>query len=114
MSHKKYAKLKWVKYNKWRYLEQLLVKHHMISKEQGPNTEPTQTMGITNSNVRQQYHCLRRPQGVLNAFNWRQIFALDYFIVKTQILFSSHGAFLTNTMHRHGETSTLHFVNDCF
>ena len=31
--------------------------------------------------------------GGLNAFYWYQIFALDYVVVKAQIMLSSHGGF---------------------
>ena len=34
-----------------------------------------------------------QAMGGLNALYWYQIFALDSVVVKTQILFSSHGAF---------------------
>ena len=39
--------------------------------------------------------------GAINAFYWYQILALDYFAVKTQRLFNSHGGFLTYAMHHH-------------
>ena len=38
-------------------------------------------------------------------FYWRKIFAIDSVIMKTQILFSSHGGFLTNAIHHHRETT---------
>ena len=31
--------------------------------------------------------------GCLNVFDWRQIFSLDYIVVKTQTFLSSHGGF---------------------
>ena len=49
-------------------------------------------------NQQQQNHRLktgsRSHLGGFNAFNWHQIFALDYVVVKTQKLLSSHGGFL--------------------
>ena len=36
--------------------------------------------------------------GELNAFYWRQIFALGSFVVKNTKLLSSHGGFSTNAM----------------
>ena len=42
--------------------------------------------------------------GVLNAFYWCQIFALDSAAVEVQEMFSSHGGLLTNAMYHHGET----------
>ena len=44
------------------------------------------------------------PPGDLKAFYWRQIFALDSVVIKTQSFFSSHGGFLTNAMYHHSET----------
>ena len=43
----------------------------------------------------------------LNAFYWRQIFALDFAFVKEQKMFSSHGGFLTYAMHCHRETNQI-------
>ena len=42
--------------------------------------------------------------GGLKCIYWRQISALDFVVVKTKKMFSSHGAFLTNAMHHHRET----------
>ena len=39
--------------------------------------------------------------GALNVFYWYQILALDSFVVKTQILFNSHGGLITYVMHHH-------------
>ena len=45
--------------------------------------------------------------GGLNAFYWRQIFALDSVVVNTQRLFSSREGFLTNAMHHHREKNLI-------
>ena len=47
--------------------------------------------------------------GGLNAFYWRQIFALDSVVVNTQNLYSSHGGFLTNakTLSQRNNLSTF-------
>ena len=49
-------------------------------------------------------------EGGLNAFCWRQIFALDSVVVKNTKMFSSRGSFLTNAMHRHTET----ILSNCY
>ena len=41
----------------------------------------------------------------------QQIFALDYVVVKKQIVFSSRGGFLTNAMYHHREAILFFF---CF
>ena len=64
------------------------------------------------NNKQQQNHRLRTDSslshrgggGVLNAFYWYQIFALDSSVVKVQDLFSSHGSLLTIAMYHHAET----------
>ena len=45
-----------------------------------------------------------KPLGILNAFYWYQIFALDSVVVETQRLFSLHGGFLTIAIFHHRET----------
>ena len=40
----------------------------------------------------------------------QQIFALDYVVVKKQIVFSSRGGFLTNAMYHHREAILFCFV----
>ena len=80
---------------------------HTITKNPHRNWEVHITI-----NHQQQTYCLRtdsslsqrRGGGGLNAFDWRQIFDLDYVVVKTQQLFSSHGSFLINAIHHHRET----------
>ena len=42
--------------------------------------------------------------GVLNAFYWYQIFALDSAVVEVQEMFSSQVGHLSNAMYHHGET----------
>ena len=66
--------------------------------KKGSNTEPPHTLGAT-MNQQQQHHRLRTDSslshwggGGLSAFYWYQIFAIDSVRVRTQKLFSSHGA----------------------
>ena len=68
---------------------------------------------VINTIKQQQNHRLRTDSslshrggggGVLNAYNWCQIFTLNSVVVKTQKMFSSHGGFLTNAMNNHAET----------
>ena len=72
-------------------------------------------MGGTVKQKQQQNHHLRKdnslsyPSGGLNAFCWRQIFAIDSVVVNAQKLFSSHGGYLTNTMHHHREKNLIKF-----
>ena len=68
-------------------------------------------MGVTinKKTQQQQNHRLSMDsslshRGVLNAFYWYQIFALDSAVVEVQEMFSSHGGHLTNAMYHHGET----------
>ena len=57
-------------------------------------------------NQRLRTYSSRSQRGVcVLAFYWRQIFALDSAVVKTQKWLSSHGGFLLNAMHHHKEKS---------
>ena len=42
--------------------------------------------------------------GGIKCISWYQILALDSVVVKSQILYSSHGGFLTYAMHHHDES----------
>ena len=73
------------------------------------NTKVPQTKGVhktTNNNNRTTALNRTAAQATcgLNAFYWRQIFALDCVVVKTQNLLSVHGGFLPNSMHHNRET----------
>ena len=51
--------------------------------------------------------------GNLNALNSRQFFTLDFFVVKTKKMFSSHLGFPTNAIYHHRETKIVFLRKKC-